>query len=77
MAKVEFDFWHGYLEARKEEIAGLEKRRQEMEDDVESKEPHADSLLHYQHKIKDADHMKLKDFFDRYKDRKTYRLPAN
>ena len=45
MAKVEFDFWHGFLEARKEEIAGLEKRRQEMEDDVESKEDKAEERM--------------------------------
>lgn len=77
MAKQEFDFWHGYLNARKEEIADLESRRKALEDDVEGKEAHKDSLLHYSHSLKEADQMMLKDFFDRYKDRKTHKLPAD
>lgn len=76
MAKQEFDFWHGYLNARKAEIADLENRRKALEDDVESKEALKDSLLHYSHSVKSSDQMRLKDFFDRYKDRKTHKLPA-
>lgn len=55
MAKREFDFWNGYLEARKEEINALEEKRQALEGDVEVKEVHGRSLVHYSHQIIDHD----------------------
>ena len=38
MAKQEFDYWHGYLLARKEEIKALEEKRRIIEEDVDSVE---------------------------------------
>ena len=76
MAKQEFDFWHGYLTARKEEIAELEDKRKQLEEDVDGHEEHKESLLHYSHSISADDHGRLKDFFDRFKDRKTHKMPA-
>lgn len=76
MAKQELDFWHGYLVARKEEIAGLELKRKELEDNIDATEEHHDSLLHYRHSVDQADLGLLKDFFDRFKDRHTHKIPA-
>ena len=76
MAKKEFDFWNGYLEARKAEVKQLEEKRIEMEEDVESKEAHKSAILHYTHSIPPGDIARLKEYFDRYKDRKTYKLAA-
>lgn len=76
MAKQEFDYWHGYLLSRKEEIAGLEEKRRALEEDVEGQEAHKDTLLHYRHAITSDDRGLLEDYFDRFKDRKSHKIPA-
>jgi len=47
-----------------------------MEEDVESKEAHKSAILHYTHSIPPGDIARLKEYFDRYKDRRTYKLAA-
>ena len=77
MAKREFDLWNGYLEARKAEIDGLEAERLAIEEGVEVKEAHRKVRVHYSHKIKSNDMHIIKEWFDRYKSRKTHKLPAD
>lgn len=77
MAKCEFDHWLNYLTARKEEIKELGEKRKQLEEDVDGKEQLRDSLLHYNHSISEMDKGRMKDYFDRYKDRKTLKLPAS
>jgi len=76
MAKVEFDHWHGYLNARKDEVHGLEEKRRQLEDDVEGQEAHKDTLLHFRQAFTSDDRGLLEDYFDRFKDRKTHKIPA-
>ena len=67
IAKEEIDAWKGYLDARKEEIANLPAKKEELEEDIEYTEGHNESRHHFLHQISDSDYGKLKEFFDRFK----------
>jgi len=76
MAKTEITAWTGYMDARKNEIDQLDAEREEKENDLDYYEAHTDTRLYFSHKIKDGDYAKIKEWFDRFKDRKTYKMPA-
>lgn len=76
-AKVEFDHWNNYLETRKAEINQLEATKLEQENDPDYAEAYTDAKGHYRYSISPTDHKTMKEFFDRFKDRKTHMIHAS
>ena len=77
IAKTEFEHWNSYLEFRKQNIKETEALREQKVDALESAEALADSGLGYSHVIQPKDERNLKEYFDRFKDRKTYKVSSD
>lgn len=76
MATTEFNAWNSYFKARKNEIKKLDKVKERTEANLDRFEKHHDTRLHFSHKIPDHGHAHIREWFDRFKDRKTHRIAS-